>query len=202
MILNQAAKPSTLRTGRVLQLAQARTAQTIMVSQENQIRVPAVPTGKTPAWAWSVGTFFGIGHLRPGPGTWGSLTAALLWWAVALRIPAEARVWALGAAIVAVTFIGIRAATLVARGAGRKDPSQVVIDEVVGQWVALLAVPLHWKPLLVGFILFRVFDILKPPPVRQLERLPEGTGIVVDDLGAGVYALIIMQLLLHFGILG
>jgi phosphatidylglycerophosphatase A len=58
-----------------------------------------------------------------------------------------------------------------------------------------------WPALLAGFILFRAFDIVKPPPVRALERLPEGTGIVVDDLGAGIYALIVLQLLLHFGVI-
>jgi phosphatidylglycerophosphatase A len=77
----------------------------------------------------------------------------------------------------------------------------VVIDEVAGQWITLLFVPVTWKTLAVGFILFRGFDIVKPPPVRQLERLPEGTGIVVDDIGAGIYALAVMQLLLNFGLL-
>ena len=101
----------------------------------------------------------------------------------------------------AVVLIGIPAATLVARGTGIKDPQFVVIDEVAGQLVALVAVPLGWKSFLVGFILFRVFDILKPPPVRQLEAIPEGAGIVLDDVAAGLYALGIMHLLLHFGLL-
>ena len=102
--------------------------------------------------------------------------------------------------IVIVVVVGIPAATLEARGCGKKDPSHVVIDEVAGQLVTFLACPIVWQALLAGFILFRGFDILKPPPVRSLERLPEGTGIVVDDLGAGVYALIVLQLLLHFGV--
>jgi phosphatidylglycerophosphatase A len=100
-----------------------------------------------------------------------------------------------------VVAVGIPAATLEERASGRKDPNYIVIDEVAGQLVALIACPLVWQALLAGFILFRGFDILKPPPVRMLERLPEGTGIVVDDLGAGVYALIVLQLLLHFGLL-
>jgi phosphatidylglycerophosphatase A len=103
--------------------------------------------------------------------------------------------------IVLSIAIGIPAATLEARGCGKKDPSHVVIDEVAGQLLTLLAVPISWKALLAGFILFRGFDILKPPPIRQLERLPEGIGIVVDDLGAGVYAAIVMHALLHFGLL-
>lgn len=104
--------------------------------------------------------------------------------------------------IVAVTAIGIPAATLEARGCGKEDPSHVVIDEVAGQLVTLIACPILWKPLLAGFILFRAFDIVKPFPIRRLENLPEGTGIVVDDLGAGVYGLIVLQLLLHFRLLG
>ena len=103
--------------------------------------------------------------------------------------------------IALVVAIGIPAATLEARGCGKKDPSHVVIDEVAGQLLTLVACPIVWQALLAGFILFRVFDIVKPPPVRSLERLPEGTGIVVDDLGAGVYALIVLQLLLHFGVI-
>jgi len=99
-----------------------------------------------------------------------------------------------------VVAAGIPAATLEERASGRKDPNHIVIDEVAGQLVALIACPMTWQALLAGFILFRGFDVLKPPPVRMLERLPNGTGIVVDDLGAGVYALIALQLLLHFGV--
>ena len=102
---------------------------------------------------------------------------------------------------VLVTLIGIPAATQVARSSGIKDPQFVVIDEVAGQLVALVAVPLAWKSFLAAFILFRVFDILKPPPVRQLEALPEGTGIVLDDIAAGLYALFVVHLFLRFGLL-
>jgi phosphatidylglycerophosphatase A len=98
-------------------------------------------------------------------------------------------------------LVGIPAATQMARSTGLKDPQFVVIDEVVGQLITLIAVPVSWKSLLLGFILFRGFDIVKPPPVRQLEHLPEGTGIVLDDVGAGLYALALMQLALHFGLL-
>ncbi len=98
-------------------------------------------------------------------------------------------------------LIGIPAATRVARASSRKDPQFVVIDEVAGQLITLIAAPIAWQSLLLGFILFRVFDIVKPPPVRQLERLPEGVGIVVDDVGAGLYGLAVMQVVLHFGLL-
>ena len=155
-----------------------------------------------PTWATLVATFFGAGRLRPGPGTWGSLATALLWWLLASHIPPAARVPAILALLVLVVAIGIPASTLEARGCGKKDPSHVVIDEVAGQLLTLVACPLTWQALLAGFILFRAFDITKPPPIRSLEKLPEGTGIVVDDLGAGIYALIGLQILLHFKLLG
>ena len=161
----------------------------------------AVTASSAPSWATLVATFFGAGRLHPGPGTWGSLAAALLWWLLAAQLPPSARVPVILFLIVVTTVVGIRAATLEARGCGKKDPQHVVIDEVAGQLVTLIACPILWKPLLAGFILFRVFDIVKPPPVRSLERLPEGTGIVVDDLGAGVYGLIVLQLLLRFGVI-
>jgi len=156
---------------------------------------------KAPLWAWSVATFFGVGTLYPGPGTWGSLAAVLLWWAAARFAPVQWQVALCILCAVIATAIGIPAATKFARASGKKDPQQVVIDEVAGQLIAVIGAPVAWKPLLAGFILFRLFDMTKPPPIRRLERLPEGTGIVVDDIGAGIYALIIMQLLLHFGIL-
>jgi phosphatidylglycerophosphatase A len=158
-------------------------------------------SSSAPRWATLVATFFGAGRLRPGPGTWGSLSTALLWWLIASHVSPSARLPLIVALLVAVVAIGIPAATLEARGSGKKDPSHVVIDEVAGQLVTYIACPIVWRALLAGFILFRVFDILKPPPVRSLEKLPEGTGIVVDDLGAGVYGLIVLQLLLHFGVL-
>lgn len=148
-----------------------------------------------------IATFFGIGRLRPGPGTWGSAATVVLWAAVAYALTPALRAPAAVALAGFVTLIGIPAATRVARASKRKDPQFVVIDEVAGQLIALIAIPLGWKTFLAGFILFRVFDILKPPPVRQLERLPEGTGIVLDDVAAGLYALAVMQLLLHSGLL-
>jgi phosphatidylglycerophosphatase A len=153
-----------------------------------------------PAWATLVATFFGVGRLRPAPGTWGALATVLLWWLLASHLPPAARLPVILVLIIIVVAIGIPAATLEERGFGKHDPSHVVIDEVAGQLVTLIACSITWQALLAGFILFRAFDILKPFPVRRLERLPEGTGIVVDDLGAGTYALIVLQLLLHFGV--
>ena len=73
-----------------------------------------------------------------------------------------------------------------------------MIDEVAGQMIPLIVAPLRWKYLLASLILFRCFDILKPPPLRALERLPEGTGIMLDDVGAGVYALLALTALIKF----
>lgn len=160
---------------------------------------PPRAASTTPQWAALVATLFGVGRLRPGPGTWAALATTLLWWLVASRLPPATRVPVILALIAVTVAVGIPAATLEARGCGRKDPPHVVIDEVAGQLVTLIACPIVWHALLAGFILFRAFDIVKPPPVRSLEKLPEGTGIVVDDLGAGVYGLIVLQLLLHFG---
>ena len=158
-------------------------------------------SAKAPLWATLTATLFGIGYMRPGPGTWGSAVTMLLWAALAYALRPTAGTPVLIALAIAITLVGIPAATRVARAAAQKDPGFVVIDEVAGQLISLIAVPLAWKSFLAGFILFRVFDILKPPPVRQLERLPEGTGIVLDDVGAGIYALAVMQLLLHLGLL-
>ena len=155
-----------------------------------------------PGWATLVATFFGAGRLRPGPGTWGALATSLLWWLLASHVPPGARLPLILLLLVIVVAIGIPAATLEARGCGRKDPGHIVIDEVAGQLVTYIACPIVWRALLAGFILFRVFDILKPPPVRSLEKLPDGTGIVVDDLGAGLYGLIVLQLLLHVRFFG
>jgi phosphatidylglycerophosphatase A len=159
------------------------------------------PSRPRPVWAMVIATFFGIGRLKPGPGTWASAVTVLLWARVATGLaPALGIPLAIALAVLALA-IGIPAATVVSRGSGAKDPQFVVIDEVAGQLIALIAVPLAWKTFLASFILFRVFDIVKPPPVRQLERLPEGSGIVLDDVAAGIYALIVMQLLLRFGLL-
>jgi phosphatidylglycerophosphatase A len=154
-----------------------------------------------PLWATLVATLFGIGRLHPGPGTWGSAATVLLWWLLGHRIATGWQPWAAAILALAAVLVGTPAATQVARASGRKDPQFVVIDEVAGQLITLIAAPIAWQSLLLGFILFRAFDIVKPPPVRQLERLPEGVGIVVDDVAAGLYGLAVMQLVLQVGLL-
>lgn len=145
----------------------------------------------TTFWAYAVATFFGAGYGKPGPGTWGSVAAVLLWYAyTALAHPApRTLLLVLGAAIGLVLLCGIPASTIVARHSGVEDPQFVVIDEVAGQWIALLFSPAGWRPALLALVLFRLFDMVKPFPVRNLESLPEGWGIVFDDVAAGLYAL-------------
>ena len=157
---------------------------------------------QAPLWARAVATFFGVGRLHPGPGTWGSLSTVLVWAAIAWSLPTSWRIPANISLAALAIAAGIPAATRVARASGKKDPQFVVIDETAGQLITLIGAPLSWKSYLAGFILFRVFDILKPPPVRQLEKLPEGTGIVVDDVAAGVYGWAVLHFLMHFGLLG
>ena len=148
--------------------------------------------------SWLIATFFGIGHLQPGSGTWASAVTIALWWAASRWIPSA---WIVSVAIAIsalVTLIGIPPSTVVARESGIKDPGFVVMDVVAGQMIALIAVPVNWKYMLAGFILFRSFDIVKPFPLRRLEALPEGLGIMMDDVGAGLYALALLQVWLHF----
>jgi phosphatidylglycerophosphatase A len=123
---------------------------------------------------------------------WAALAHSLAPW---LRTPLAIVIASL------VILVGVPAATRAARGSGIQDPFFVVIDEVAGQMVALIAVPLAWKSFVAGFILFRAFDILKPPPVRQLEAIPEGAGIVLDDVAAGLYAFFVVHLLMRIGLL-
>jgi len=161
--------------------------------------VPARP--RAPRWAAVTATFFGAGLMRPAPGTWGSASAVLLWWLVSSCITPRWQPLVVAALAALAVISGIPASTRVAYAAGLQDPQFVVIDEVAGQLITYMAVPVSWQSLLLGFILFRGFDIVKPPPVRLLERLPQGFGIVIDDVGAGLYALAVMQLFLHFGLL-
>ena len=160
---------------------------------------PTSAQGKKTRWAWLLGTFFGAGYLKPGPGSYGSAAACVLWLVTGFLLHHNTQMLAIFtfAGVVFATVLGIPAATRVAREAGRTDPGFVVIDEVAGQWLALVLMPPLWPNALLAFILFRFFDILKPWPIRRLEGLPEGTGIMMDDLGAGFVALVLGQLSLH-----
>jgi len=119
------------------------------------------------------------------------VAAVLLWYGAAHLLHPGFAGLAIGTAVAATvaTLVGIPASTIVAREAGREDPGFVVVDEVAGQWIALIAIRPDWRHAVMALLLFRLFDIWKPWPIRRLEALPEGTGIMLDDVAAGLLAL-------------
>jgi phosphatidylglycerophosphatase A len=138
-----------------------------------------------------VSTWFGCGRSPVAPGTAGSAAAV----AIAILLHHYAGfVWWYFLLMAAVLFLpAVWAAGVSARAAGIEDPGFVVVDEVLGQWIALAgARTLNWETFLAAFLLFRLFDIWKPAPVRQLEALPGGWGINADDAMAGVYAALVL----------
>jgi phosphatidylglycerophosphatase A len=138
-----------------------------------------------------IATGFGCGYAPKGPGTAGSLAALGSAWL--LNTYAGVSSIGLGWLALLLAIPGIWAADVVAGSGGMKDPQIVVVDEVVGQWMTLAgATTLNWKSWLLALALFRLFDIWKPPPVRQLEHLPGGLGIVADDAMAGVYGALVL----------
>ncbi len=142
-----------------------------------------------------IATFFNIGRLPLAPGTWASLVTTVLvyfikpYWQAPLYIQI--------AAIVIIFVLGIPAASAAEKHFNKKDPRPCVIDEVAGQMLSLLLVPHNIYLYGAGFFLFRVFDILKPFPVRNAEKIPGGFGIMLDDIVAGLYALGVLHLYLY-----
>ncbi|MCL1893108.1 MAG: phosphatidylglycerophosphatase A [Holophagaceae bacterium] len=160
-----------------------------------------------PRWAWCIATGLGSGRLRPAPGTWGSLAGCIAWLVlVYLAHPLSPLVFEclLGATVLAIIFVSIISAGLVARQVGKDDPSYVVSDEWAGVWLSLWPVRHHvaiamgnhhsgnWKlpvfGVVVAFLFFRIFDIWKPWPIKKLEGMPGGWGITLDDVCAGIFA--------------
>jgi phosphatidylglycerophosphatase A len=135
--------------------------------------------------------------MKPGPGTWGSAAAALIWFAAsaALHLSVGRMSWITLLAAAVLTGVGVLASGRVERESGRTDPGYVVVDEAAGQWIALIHCRFSLTHLLAAFLFFRIFDILKPWPARGLESLPGGWGIMFDDVAAGVYALLLAQIL-------
>ena len=126
---------------------------------------------------------FGTGLLPKAPGTWGSALGVGLW----LLIPPQP-FWQIGACVIGF-LVGWLAAAQVCRRHGLADPPQVVVDEIIGVWIALAVLPRQAPWLLAGFVLFRGFDILKPFPIRTLERrFKGGFGVMIDDVAAGAFA--------------
>jgi phosphatidylglycerophosphatase A len=141
-----------------------------------------------------IATVCGIGYIPMGPGTWGSVAGVLIYILLQrLANPAVySRWWAgvIAPIVILIAAAGVWAADRTGKFLNTKDPQCVVVDEVSGQFLTYAAAfsPLNWKYLLLGFILFRAFDIWKPFPARQAESLPGGLGIMADDWMAGVYA--------------
>jgi len=130
-------------------------------------------------------TWFGSGLLPKAPGTWGSLVALPCAWAIVLL----GGPWLLLGACLGVFLLGLWASARYARALGAADPGSVVIDEVAGQWLALVPVALQLEFYPIAFIAFRFFDIVKPWPVGWLDRRLKGAlGIMADDMMAGLYA--------------
>ncbi len=166
-------------------------------------------------WAWWVATGLGSGRLRPAPGTWGSL-AGLVFWCLITPLLGAPGGWGSEllflAAPLGMTWLAVAASDRVTAETGHKDPGYVVADEWAGLWIALwparweiagglprLLQPGGWRlaaSLAVPFLAFRLFDIWKPWPIRQIQVLPGGEGIVADDVVAGLYAIPVV-LLLH-----
>jgi phosphatidylglycerophosphatase A len=136
-----------------------------------------------------IATFFGIGKLPMAPGTWASIAAAPLFWLIL-----DKPLWLFGTVLAVIYFVGVLTSGLHEKQIGQKDPSSAVIDEVLGVGVAMFSIPNQWPFVVMAVVLFRLFDIWKPYPIRRLEQLPGGWGIMTDDLLAGIYALVWVQI--------
>ena len=172
----------------------ASTDHPLKATTSSSARAPR-PDRRTPRVSLALATAFGLGYLPKAPGTFGSLagvalSAGLVSFLSLGIVPAELVPYLKYTIVSLVAIFGVVVADRAAKFAGKKDPQFVVIDEVSGQMIAyfLPFTLLNWKSWLVGFILFRVFDIWKPFPARQAESLPGGLGIMADDWIAGIYA--------------
>lgn len=162
----------------------------------------------SPAVLRFINTFGYIGTITPAPGTWGSLAAVLLGWAISHFLG----FWVFVAALVAVIGLGFYTVAEGLRDTPTEDPSEIVIDEVAGQWIALLfplvgfwmrGVPMVWPGPVAAFLLFRLFDIWKPWLVGRADRWHTPAGVMLDDIIAGIFAGIVTIILagLYHGVL-
>ena len=152
---------------------------------------------RMPFYHQLIATGCGVGFFPYGPGTMGALFAIVVWYLLSLLVSMPSLIGITLALVVLFTFLGAWSATVSERYWG-EDPSRVVIDEVVGQWIVLLAIPFDFQlwHVVVALALFRFFDIVKPLGVRKMENFKGGWGIIADDILAGVYGFIVLQLLL------
>lgn len=144
--------------------------------------------------AVQIATLFGAGNIGGAPGTIGSLMGLMLYVMIFFRGGFSSVIMIFAWLLV----FSIWSSALAARQLKQKDPSCIVIDEVVGMWVTLMGTQSHGPMLLAGFLLFRAFDIFKPFPIRKIESLPGGWGIVLDDVMAGVYANLVLRAVMGF----
>ena len=139
----------------------------------------------------AVATFGGVGYVPVAPGTFGSAAGLLVWWLLPVSPTVQ------GIAIVAIFIAGSWGGNVAERHFGRTDPGQVVIDEVMGMLITLFLNPVGWIGALAGFLLFRVFDVIKPYPANRLEQLRGGIGVMADDGMAAIYANLVLRLGLY-----
>lgn len=149
-----------------------------------------------------IATFFYVGHIRPAPGTWGSFAALPAAWAIYI----VAGPWGLVVGVIASYLLGVWATAAETKGKDNHDPSEIVIDEVCGQWIALLPLAFGaarqdvsilalWPGWIAAFALFRLFDITKWGPVGWADRMHGPTGVMLDDVIAGLFAAVGVVLL-------
>ena len=139
-----------------------------------------------------ISSFFGAGYFPVAPGTLTSLVVILAYKFYLFRLS-----WSLYLLILFLLFfIGVYASTKVESESRKKDPRKIVIDEACGQLLVLFRMGNAWFPILSGFLLFRIFDIIKPYPIKKVETLPSGWGIMMDDIVAAIYAGVIINLYL------
>ncbi len=146
--------------------------------------------------AYMLSTGLYVGKIPKIPGTVGTLVALfpiLIYWNRGGEYVLLNQIFI----TLAVFFIGIWASTVIVETFKEKDPEYIVIDEIAGYMVAMIGFPTSWKILLLAFILFRIFDIFKPPPIKQFEKLPSGLGVMADDVIAGVYTWLVMYILVY-----
>lgn len=144
---------------------------------------------------------FGSGRFPVAPGTAGTAAAMAIVIGLFRIVPESANAWSTGMLAVATTVVGIAASNVVCRErvfGESKDPKQVVIDEFAGFFFTIMGAGSGARELIWGFFLFRFFDVTKLPPIRRIERLPAGYGIVLDDVLAGIYANMVLRVLMHF----
>jgi phosphatidylglycerophosphatase A len=140
----------------------------------------------------SIATVGPCGFTPGAPGTVGSAAGVVIF----LAVRSTASLWLEVGVVLAVTCVGVLAASAAESMYQRRDPGLVVIDEVAGMLLTLLAVPVGPVGIVVGFLAFRLFDIVKPFPARQAEALPRGWGVMADDIVAGIYAQVTLRMVL------